>query len=281
MTSTYDHQLQGCDRQDGSRMHKKMNDSVGSTTRKYTSPASDKALDVLELLSKTEAGLTQQELAKALGRNVTEVFRVLVTLEERGYLLREDGKYILSDKFFELAYRHPPVERLLLEALPIMRSLADQTGQSCHLAVRNNMNALIIGQVSSPLPIGIGARLGALIPVLETTSGLVLLAFEDDSSRERWLGQLSPSNMSFAAQRGIPGRLDEVRKAGFVREASTTIDGVTNIGAPVFDLTGQVQASLTMLFLTQKAMYVPIDTAQEMLLAAARNISNALGMKVF
>lgn len=260
-------------------MPKKMSDDVQSTAKKYTSPASDKALDVLELLSKTETGLSQQELAKALGRNVTEVFRVLVTLEERGYLLRQDGKYILSDKFFELAYRHPPVERMLLEALPIMRSLADQTGQSCHLAVRNNMNALIIGQVSSPLPIGIGARLGALIPVLETTSGLVLLSFEEDSSRDRWLGQLSPNNKTFAVQRGIPERFDKVREAGFVREASTTIDGVTNIGAPVFDFTGQVQASLTMLFLTQKAMYVQIDTAQEMLLNAAQAISAALGWK--
>lgn len=254
-------------------------DDATTAVRKYSSPASEKALDVLELLSQTDVGLSQQEVAKTLGRSVTEVFRVLVTLEERGYILRVEGRYRLSDRFFELAYRHPPIERLLLEALPIMRSLAEQTGQSCHLAVRNNMHALIVGQTSSPLAIGISARLGALIPVLETTSGLVLLAFEEETPRNRWLARLSKADKDFAAKRGIPEELATVRKAGYVREPSTTISGVVNIGAPVFDFTGQIQASLTMLFLTQKSMYVDIDTAQEMHKAAAAAISKALGAK--
>ncbi len=248
-----------------------------TSSRTYTAPASEKALDVLELLSATDGGLTQQELAKTLGRTVTEVFRVLATLENRGYILRRDGKYQLSDRFFELAYRHPPVERLLTEALPIMRTLSDQTGQSCHLAVRNDLSALIIGEMSSPLAIGINVRLGAHIPVLETTSGLVLLAFEEEAPRNRWLEGLSEEDRRFAHQRGIPDRFDAIRSAGFVREPSTTISGVMNIGAPIFDFTGQVKASLTMLFLTQKSMYVDMDTAQDKLISAAAAISRALG----
>ena len=44
----------------------------------YSAPALEKGLDILELLSKQEAGLTQSEISRALGRSVSEIFRMLV-----------------------------------------------------------------------------------------------------------------------------------------------------------------------------------------------------------
>ena len=56
----------------------------------YAAPALDKALDILELLANEAGGLTQTEIAEAVGRNVSQIYRVLATLERRGYLTRDD-----------------------------------------------------------------------------------------------------------------------------------------------------------------------------------------------
>ena len=56
----------------------------------YSVPALDKALDILELLAGRSDGLSQAAIAEAVGRSVSQVFRVLQTLEARGYLMREE-----------------------------------------------------------------------------------------------------------------------------------------------------------------------------------------------
>ena len=59
---------------------------MDARTPKYTAPALEKGLDILEHLSRSDAGLTQAEIARVLGRSVSEIFRMLVVLQERGYI---------------------------------------------------------------------------------------------------------------------------------------------------------------------------------------------------
>jgi DNA-binding IclR family transcriptional regulator len=56
--------------------------------RRYPTPALEKGLDALELLASESEGLTKTEVARRLGRTVSEVFRMLVCLETRGYIAR-------------------------------------------------------------------------------------------------------------------------------------------------------------------------------------------------
>ena len=51
---------------------------------RYRAPALDKGLDILELLSATDAGLTQAEIAKSLERSPNEIYRMLDRLVRRG-----------------------------------------------------------------------------------------------------------------------------------------------------------------------------------------------------
>jgi hypothetical protein len=51
--------------------------------QKYTAPALEKGLDILERLSLSETGLSLSEIARDLGRSVSEIFRMLVVLEQR------------------------------------------------------------------------------------------------------------------------------------------------------------------------------------------------------
>jgi len=114
--------------------------------RRYPTPALEKGLDALELLASESEGLTKTEVARRLGRTVSEVFRMLVCLETRGYIARSgsDDRYSLTLHLFRLAYEHPPIERLTTEALPIMRHVTRQIKQSCHLGVLDGDRVVII-----------------------------------------------------------------------------------------------------------------------------------------
>ena len=141
----------------------------------YSVPAVDKALDILELLAASPEPLTQTAIAEATGRSVGQLFRVLVTLERRGFLVRErGGGYVLGTRLFDLAHQHEPLRGLRAAALPVMHDLADEVQQSCNLAVLEGDRVRVIARVESPADFGYRVRVGALFDAATTATGEVL-----------------------------------------------------------------------------------------------------------
>src|SRR6478736_2683457 len=115
---------------------------------RYRAPALDKGLDILELLASTDGGLTQVEIAKALGRTPNEHYRMLERLVRRGYVSRnESDRYELTLKLFGLAHFHRPIRRLVSQATPLMSALARGSTQANHLAVYDRAGVTVIAQM--------------------------------------------------------------------------------------------------------------------------------------
>lgn len=146
----------------------------------YSAPALEKGLDILELLSSAPAPLSQSEIADAVGRSVGQIFRVLATLERRGFLVRDkqSGLYSSSMALFDLAHRQPPLRGLLAVALPALRELAERTRQSCNLSVIDAGRVRVVGQVESPADFGYHVRVGAVFPLETTATGRALTTGE-------------------------------------------------------------------------------------------------------
>jgi len=255
----------------------KRTSSGDSSGPAYLAPALEKGLDILEQLSASDPGLTQNDIARLVNRSVSEIFRVLSILEQRGYITRIQGRYRLSLRLFQLAHNHPPVERLLWDALPVMRTLAARSQQSCHIAVRHEDGVLVIGQGIAPTPIGLAVRLGSHFPLAETTSGMVLMAHESPPAVEDWLKGLAPSVRKRANFRGIPDKLEKIRRRGFHKEPSANVTGVTNLSYPIKNHLGDAVAALTLLYLRQTTNPARLGTVQQMVSDAAREISAAIG----
>src|ERR1700747_53426 len=158
---------------------------VTSRRSRYPAPALEKGLDILELLASVSEALTHSEIATRLGRTLTEVFRMLVCLEERGYISRTgpDERYQLTLKLFELVHHHHPLQRLVTQARPLVQRVAGETGQSCHLAMLNNAEVVLVAQADAPGNMGFSVCLGANIDLLKTASGQVILAFQGPEYR--------------------------------------------------------------------------------------------------
>lgn len=249
---------------------------AGAARPAYKAPAAEKALDILEFMAKSPDGATQTEISVGLGRSIHEIYRIIQLLEKRGYLVRATDRYRLSLKLFELAHKHPPVNRLIDAALPIMRSLAQSTDQSCHLAVLNGEQILIVVQVESPLPMRYSVALGSQFPILETSSGAVLLAFQPRPDRDLLVARLREANPDIDGP-ALLERLAEIDDAGCEVRPSLAVEGCTNISMPIRDHMNMTVAALTVPYLPQTHARFDRDTVMREAQAAATEISRALG----
>lgn len=245
----------------------------------YRAPALEKGLDVLELLAGTGEGLGHSAIAQRLGRSLQEVYRVVMSLERRGYIVRRppDDSFRLSLKLYDLAHAHPPLQRLSIVADPVLRRLALAADQALLLSVLDGVSIRPISHIDSPAPIGFRVRLGTPRPVAGTASGRVLLAFQEPPLQRWVLDALAASGMPAGALARLEARLAAVRSCGYERIAGETLKGITDLSFPLLDGKGVALAAVTMPFLESVADKVSIDEAGIMLWHAAAEIAATLG----
>lgn len=216
----------------------------------YAAPALDKGLDILELLSKQEQGLTRRDIADRLGRSVSEIFRMVECLTRRSYLVQADDTFMLGMKLFELAHEFPPVSRLLGEALPRMEMLAKTADQSCHLSVLSGPRQLVVAQVDTPGGMGFSVKIGTTLDLLKSASGRVLLAFRDGEETSR-LVSLAEPNLGMAEQKASMRTIAKVAAQGFAFMKSNQFSGLEAMSYPILDLRGHAIAALTVPYVTR------------------------------
>ena len=241
--------------------------------QKSTVPAVEKALDVLELLADEPLGLTMNEIIEALGRTMGELYRIVVYLSERGYIEqdRATARYALTLRLFELSHRHDPTERLLRHAIPLLERIAATTEQSCHLGVISRHSVLILASVQSPRPAGYAVRTGAVFPLAETSTGMIVLAFADEGVQQAYLASLKS-----AERAEVRKRLKQIRARGFEDRMSVMVDGVRNLSAPVFSSQG-VLCALTTGYIGQAQQCLSPEEALREIRTAANQLSSMLG----
>ena len=243
---------------------------------KYRAPALDKGLDILELLARAVAPLTIAEISEGVGRSRGEIFRMLQVLEERDYISRPDGegRYSLTPRLFRLGMEQPPVKSLVETALPVMHRLADDIDQSCHLVVPSQEQIVVIARVDPPGEIGLVVRVGHRRPISHSASGHVLLAWQDDDTRERWFGMMI-AHEPLLQRLPLEAAIRDIRAAGVATIPSQVVDGVTDISAPVMQHNRAICA-ITIPFIERHGSTVNVATTTKLLVEAANDVSEAL-----
>lgn len=251
----------------------------GST--RYRAPALDKGLDILELLAAQEMGLTQAEIAKALGRSPSELYRMIDRLVRRGYVRRSarDDRLMLGAKLFVLATRHPPMRRLLRMAGDVTMEVAARSLQSCHLALYRDGQLFVAVQTDSPGRLGLGVRLGAAVDLLETGSGQAMLAFQSRARRQRMLAEHAARlGTAPAGEETVDDLVRRVRRRGYVRKRSAQARGVVDLACPILGGTGDAVAALAIPYIARLEPAAAPDAAAclAILREAAAELSTAL-----
>jgi len=244
---------------------------TASRTSRYRAPALEKGLDVIELLAAEKSPLNLSAISQRLGRSSGELFRMLQVLEFKGFItVAESGSgYVLTNKLFALAMAQAPVRSLVETALPIMRKLSHDIGQSCHIAVASEDQIVVITRIERPGDIGFSVRIGYRREIARATSGLVLFAFQNEEVRRNWLRRC---RMKGEAADSFIERADVVRARGHHEAASDFVRGIVDLSAPI--LRGDTAvAALTCPFVHSNPLVMEMPQAVEHVRAAARQIS--------
>ncbi|HJZ47562.1 MAG TPA: IclR family transcriptional regulator [Roseiflexaceae bacterium] len=246
----------------------------------YHVPALEKGLDILECLAAQGVPLTQAQIARSIGRGANELFRMLTTLERRGYIRRDPltGAYGLTLRLFELSHTHSPLQGLLRAAAAPMRALTEAIRESCHLSVIEREHLVVLAQEESPARVRLSVEVGGAFPLLHTVSGRVLLAYLEENARADLLAREGEhAHLSAAEQAAFTERLELIRLRSYDTSISETTDGVSDLAVLVGTASSTVQAALTIASLTrQRATFV--DDMLPALQRCAEEIGRAAGL---
>lgn len=250
---------------------------------RYRAPALDKGLDILELLATQPHGLTRAEIVKEMDRSASEIYRMLERLVVRQYVMRNPSgdRYALSLKLFALANMHPPLSRLINQALPVMDDFARKAEQSCHMGVYDRGNVLIGAQINSPRGWSFSVQRGARVGLLDTASGHLLLAFANEGRYQRMRTEHTPVDGEVPiTDENLAKTLLNIRKQGYLERNSAQSFGVVDISFPVLGPDNSALATLTCPYIQRIDRHIGPDhnAVREHLRDAARTLSLTQGM---
>jgi DNA-binding IclR family transcriptional regulator len=213
-------------------------------------PAVEKTLTIVELLAESKAGLGLPELVQLSGFAKSSVHCVLVTLERRGYLYRNErtGRYLFGFRLFSLANMAVSGLKLREQAAPFLRSLMESTGLTVHMAILERYEAVLIAKFE---PAGMGPLatwVGKRMDVHCTALGKALIAFLTEEELNHILrehGLPRHNDNTLATARKLKEDLAKVLRTGYALDDEEDEIGLRCIGAPVLGPDNRPLAALS------------------------------------
>lgn len=247
-------------------------------TKTYAAPALGKGLDILELLAAEQETLTLKQIADALGRSKSEIFRMVMVLLERGYIARdaETDAFSLTNRLFDLGLRTPRVRDLLTEAVPVLARLAEDTGQTAHLVVLHKGETVVAAALPGRSDMSFTLRLGYRRIAVDATSGQVIIAFQPERMRRLLEAEARAHDAAKISEAELTASLDRIRAQGFEMHPSRDFVGITDICAPIIGPDGDAVASVIVSYVDRHGRPARHVEVLEQLRAACAGIGAAL-----
>ena len=208
-----------------------------------------KTLDILETIKSSDSGFRLADLVRAVELPKATVFRILVTLESRGYLNRRtDGTYRMGRKFFEMQQAVPLEQILTRAAQPLMEKLAVSSKETVNLGVLDSGDVVVINTVESPQAVRMSSKIGNRRWPHSTALGKVLLAGMPDKDVLRVLrlkGVPRLTDQTITTRADVLAEIQRVRQQGWAMDNQENEVEGRCIGAPIAGPDGKVAAALS------------------------------------
>ena len=209
---------------------------------------------LLQALAASGGPLMLRDLAASAGMNAAKAHRYLVSFQRLALVVQHVGttRYDLGPAALKLGL----ASLARLDCVKLARQrigpLMEDIGQTLALAVWGNQGPTMVHWEESPQAITVNLRLGDVMPLLSSATGLCFLAFKgpgrqtsgdrlalllkDELARTQKAGRSDvPSTMAEVTQ-----TLEEIRRRGMGRVVNTLMPGVAGFCAPVFDADGHM-----------------------------------------
>lgn len=206
------------------------------------------ALDVIEQFYGEADELGVTELSKRLKLHKNNIFRLLATLESRGYIEQNKAteNYRLGVRSLQLGQAYIGRMGLLRQARPIMEILVKQCRESAYVAVARRGGMVPLDSVDADQPIRLVSQIGETLPLHCTASGKAQLAFESEEDlKTRLPDSLKKYTASTVTERqALVQQLRAVTEKGYAVDTGEYVEDVRSIAVPIKDYTGRVVGTL-------------------------------------
>ena len=207
------------------------------------------AFDVLEQFRGDVVELGVTELSKKLKLHKNNVFRLLATLESRGYIEQNKAteNYHLGLKSLELGQTFIKQMGLLRQARPLLEKLSEDSGETAYIAVMRNLDVTYLDVVESSQTVRVASRIGLRLPTYCTAVGKVQIAFKPEEEIKKFLPDKLDklTGATITDEKKLLTHLKQVEDCGFAVDNEEFEDGVKCVGAPIRDYTGHVVAGIS------------------------------------
>jgi DNA-binding IclR family transcriptional regulator len=252
----------------------------GSTAKIAGVRAIARAFDILEAL--TEGQLSIGEIGKRIGLPKTTAHRILVTLEQRGIVVRSDsdGDFQLGPRLLHLGMHVKSVADLREAALPVMRELRDRFGETANLSIIVGNERLCIASIEGIYEVRSVGVVGQRSPLHSGAAARAILAFLPDDRIHRHLAEVTLARLTDQTITD-PARLwdaiQEARRLGHVVTMGERTAGAMSVAAPIWNGYNEVIGSINVTGPATRMSTYPIQDLAAAVTEAGRTVSRALG----
>lgn len=244
--------------------------------------AVDRALFLLELLSKASGGLRLSDLAREAGLAASTTHRLLTTLEERDFVrLEPQGQHwLIGQRAFTTGLAFTRWQSFIAAAGPYLRRLRDLTRETANLGILAEGEVITVAQVESREIIRAIAPPGGRTPVMNSGMGKAIVATWPDPAIEALIASHGLRPMTSHSLRSATEVMDEIRRirrVGFALDNEEFTPGLRCIAAVVWSPLGEPLGAISVSALAQRMASRETVRIGLQVLAVAREMTAALG----
>ncbi|MFQ1001122.1 IclR family transcriptional regulator C-terminal domain-containing protein [Modestobacter sp. SSW1-42] len=206
-----------------------------------------RGLDVLACFDADRPEMSLSDVAAAAGLARPTARRLLLTLEELGFVRSSGGAFQLTPKVLTLGMAYVGALGLWDIARPHLEALVTRSGESSSMAQLDGSDIVYVARVAVPKLIALRVEIGTRFPAVQTSQGKVLLAALPAEELTAALAEPSRSGLPPYIGRSreqLDTELTEVRARGWALADEELAPGVRSVAVPVRDATGAVRAAM-------------------------------------
>jgi IclR family transcriptional regulator, pca regulon regulatory protein len=207
----------------------------------------ERGLRVIRAFSSRHNQLTLSDIARTTDLNRATARRLLLTLEELGYVRRVGDRFSLTPRVLDLGYAYLSSFGLPQLAEPYLEQLSERVGEASSVGVLEGSDVVYVARIPANRVMTVSIGLGTRFPAYRTSLGRALLsALPDDEVAAIWeqSERREPTPHTVTELAELQRRLAVAREEGFALVDQELELGVRSVAAPLHDAAGRTVAAV-------------------------------------
>ncbi len=208
-----------------------------------------KGLAVLGAFGKDRPAMTLSDAAQVAGLSRATARRVLRTLATLGYVAQDGRAFALTPRVLELGFAYLSGQDWIDRALPMMKELGEQLGESCSGAILQGTEIVYVARLPARRIMSTALTVGSRLPAFHTALGRAQLGYLDDAEIWRRLRATPLQSYTPYTITDLQALFDRVRAdrdQGFSIVDEELEQGLRAIAVAVQDRTGQAVGAINL-----------------------------------